>query len=829
MKARAFYFLLSIQSLFSLTTSGQLVINELMQSNIDCMMDNLNEFPDSWVELYNVGNVPVSLNQYGLGVTNDANEAWKMPDSLLMPHEFVVVYCDKVDNGLHTDFRLESGNGCSVYLFQGEDIVDKVVDLKKQPAPNTAYGRKLDGIDYWGYQVIPTPNKENCGQLAKGILGDPIFSEVGRVITDSSMVTVTLSVPGDTPSGTDIHFTTDGTEPTLNSPTYNTPFIIDSTCVIRAKLFCDGWLSPRSTTHSFIFFPNDRPLTLPVVSIVTDRRYLYDSILGIYVDGEYESDVKNYEHDWRRPINFEFFEESNAKSVLNQLCETRVMGASSRINFLKSLVIYAHKRFGNKRLEYEFFPDQRPGITDFKSINLRNAGNDYDGLYLRDGIIQRTMAQHVDLDWQAWSPVIVFFNGEYKGILSVRDRANEDNIYTYYDGLEDIDLINNWDMLKKGDWSDFEDFRDFYYEKGHNLEEYAQWMDWEEFLNLMSMNLFYNNQDFPSNNFVMWRPRTKGGKWRFIAKDTDLGLGLNSLYRNDYYYPTLIWLYTPGFDEAMYWGNEEYATQLFRSLMEDADFHREFIDRTSVYMGDFMNERGTCAVWDSMYEKIKVEFPFFREYVDSNRFDKPNYKWEMSVTREWIAKRTDFFYQHLSDFFHLGSPIPLTISHGMEDDLKDVKIYVNGVRLSEGLFDGKWFANRHLVVECSLNDYPDKMGWVVTTITEEGDTVISLIDGTRCEIDMPKASQLKMNLILGDVSGIDSFTDVNRTWRWRKENGGLVIMGVREGVSVSLLNAKGIVLNSVTSSGNDIRLPLGKDNALLILKVGKDYVKLSTQ
>ena len=85
MKARAFYFLLSIQSLFSLTSSGQLVINELMQSNIDCMMDNLNEFPDSWVELYNVGNVPVSLNQYGLGVTNDANEAWKMPDSLLMP------------------------------------------------------------------------------------------------------------------------------------------------------------------------------------------------------------------------------------------------------------------------------------------------------------------------------------------------------------------------------------------------------------------------------------------------------------------------------------------------------------------------------------------------------------------------------------------------------------------------------------------------------------------------------------------------------------------------------------------------------------------------
>ena len=31
------------------TGKSQLVINELMQSNVDCVMDDLNEFPDSWV------------------------------------------------------------------------------------------------------------------------------------------------------------------------------------------------------------------------------------------------------------------------------------------------------------------------------------------------------------------------------------------------------------------------------------------------------------------------------------------------------------------------------------------------------------------------------------------------------------------------------------------------------------------------------------------------------------------------------------------------------------------------------------------------------------
>ena len=38
------------------TAQAQLVINEIMQSNIDCVMDDINEFPDSWVELYNAGN-----------------------------------------------------------------------------------------------------------------------------------------------------------------------------------------------------------------------------------------------------------------------------------------------------------------------------------------------------------------------------------------------------------------------------------------------------------------------------------------------------------------------------------------------------------------------------------------------------------------------------------------------------------------------------------------------------------------------------------------------------------------------------------------------------
>ena len=107
-----------------------------MQSNIDCVMDDLNEFPDSWVELYNSGSTAVNLNQYSLGDSNNAGQAWPLDNFTLSPQQYTLVYCDKVGKGMHTDYRLESGKGCAVYLFKDGAVVDKISDFKKQPAPN---------------------------------------------------------------------------------------------------------------------------------------------------------------------------------------------------------------------------------------------------------------------------------------------------------------------------------------------------------------------------------------------------------------------------------------------------------------------------------------------------------------------------------------------------------------------------------------------------------------------------------------------------------------------------------------------------------------------
>ena len=796
------------------TCQAQLVINELMQSNIDCIMDDLNDFPDSWVELYNAGSTGINLQNYKLGTMEDGSDAWQLPSQMVGGKQYVLVYCDKVGKGLHTSFRLESGKGCEVYLFEGSNIADKVKDLKKQPSPNIAYGRKTDGADEWGYQLEPTPGKTNCGQTSDKILGDPVFSEEGMVITNGKSISLTLSLPAGTPEGAEIRYTLNGAEPLKTSQLYTSPISITSTRVIRAKIFCEGCISPRSIGHSYIYFT--RELTLPVVSILTDSRYLNDSKIGIYVEGNYQNGKKNYQFNWRRPINFEYFDRGDTKSAINQLCETRIMGGATRDAKIKSIAVYANKRFGTKHLNYQFFPDQKPELTEQKSIILRNAGNDFDYLYMRDAIIQRTMASHVDIDWQAWQPTIMYINGSYKGMLNIRERSNEDNIWANYDKQEDIDMIEI-DELKEGDRDNYNRFKAFYNEHGHTLAEYKQWMDVDEYLNLMIMNLYYNNQDFPGNNIVLWRPRTEGGVWRWIAKDTDFGLGLYGSAAN---YQTLEWLYNPNYDWNRNWANTYEATRLFRRLMEDKDIKNLFINRCCIYMGDFMNEKGTRKVWDPMYDLIKTEYPNHRKLVNQWW---PNYGEELTQARKWITQRTSNFYNQLGSFFELGSPIPFTINKDNNSDAAEATVLFNDIPLSENTFEGKFFANQTVTLKGSAPEGKVVTGWNVRTITSNGTITTEKIDGSVYEFVMPACSSLAINAILGEASGINKLSEA--PWTWHKSGSQLVVSGVPAGTKVQLFDLRGMAVYSAESDGYDIVIPL-TTGKLYVLKVGSKAIKL---
>lgn len=734
----------------TLTANAELTITELMQSNISGVIDDTNEFPDSWVELYNDGTEAINLQDYHIGIKKKIDSAYRLPDMTLEPGRYLLVYCDKGDSGLHTPFRLESNKAGDVYLFKGGEQLLKV-SHPAFPAPDIAYG--LDPVTgEWGYEFTATPGAANLSGVcdADHILPAPLFSTPGRVSTEP--LSLTLSLPDDAPEGAAIYYTLDGSLPTAQSTLYTEPIELNASATVRAITAAKGWLSPFAVTQSYIMPDHEISLSLPVISITTDTDYLYSDDMGIYSDHLYTDNQANYTHDWRRPINIEFFFDHH-RSDINQLCETRISGGYTRKFALKTFAIYANKRFGNKRFDYEFFPDQRPGLTDYPSLLLRNGGNDFVSLHYRDASIQMNVAANCDIDYQAYRPAVVYINGEYTGILNIRERSNEDNIVTNYDGLEDIHMLENWAELKAGDMQVFQDFKTFYNTSGHEAEEYEALMDVDEFFNLFISQIYYDNNDFPYNNAVLWRPTEEGGRWRWLMKDTDASMGLSKW---QYTEPTLT-RYVSLHENP----KTNFGTQLFFNILENETLRKRFTDMFAVYMGDFLNAESTGKYLDANEALIHDEFPYHCAMFANEELKPEVDKSQRYLTaaKNWLTGRNAFLSKHIAEFFELGAPAELMVRQPADLEAFDadrLHYTINGVPVNRAEFEGRYFSGSELTVNISDEEADKILSWKYV-IYKGDESEKGYILGNVFNMEMPECDRMEITPRTY-ITGIESVT-----------------------------------------------------------------------
>lgn len=677
-----------------------LCINEVMQSNVDNVFVD-QDYPDSWLELYNPTDKDIDVWHYYLNLENSLDDAYQIVGihPIVPAHGHLMLYCDKVGNRDHTNFRIDSGKG-SVYLFdKGGNLLDNVT-LAKMPAANIAYGRVTDGADSWQYEVTPTPGSANNSVGSTKVLPDPVFSISGGVM--NTPVSVVITKPDvDLPEDTKLYVTTDGSEPTCTSPTQDEfTFDINSTTVIRSKLISDNALTPRSVTQSYIYHP--RTTTLPIISIATDDKHLYSDDIGMLSDNVREGATQaNFMYDWRRPINVEMFDTENNTVLFNQVGETEISGGVSRNFAQKSLKLYANKRFGTKRFYGKFWED-KPKVVEPKSFIIRNGGNNCIGARFNDALVQTLFGNHLqDLDWQAYRPVIVYINGEYKGEYGMRERSNEDYVEANYEGLEDITRQEHNAYYSESYRSAF--FKELYSAYMSDATTYQQMedlIDVDNFMGSLIAEMYSGNNDWPHNNVSMWRPNAEGGKWRWILKDMDKITTTNSNYNMFKY------LFVEGdgsveCNDGVRFAHVAPSRILYKKMMTYPEFYNVFIDRYSVYLGDFLKPSVCNRMIDDYYAEIIDEIePTFAVY-NMSTMDK--FQSEIRKLRRYMNERPAVVYQQMADYFGLGKVFPMKVI------TKNQNIRINNVGLTENDFDGSYFSNRNLLLSTGADNYGWKM------------------------------------------------------------------------------------------------------------------------
>ena len=337
--------------------------------------------------------------------------------------------------------------------------------------------------------------------------------------------------------------------------------------VIRAKLVKENALTPQIETHTYFISPEgSNRYDLPVVSISTNEPHFFDYHSGIYVPGVVADEwvTNNSVNDWNdgrpanynqrgdvweKPAHFEYFPK-NGDPVYKHDVGIRIHGGWSRAFYRKSLRLYARNSYGTgNTFTYPFFGDLKARgdanrqVNDFRRLILRNSGNDYDISLYRDALMHE-LAKDLPVATMAYNPVIHFINGEYWGIINMRERYDQHYIESHYGvNADDVAILEAWGNVDQGipeDRSQFYTIVNYAQNNDPANNTHYQWIkervDIESLANYYAAQIYFYNTDWPQNNMTFWRnregvyspgaPEGHDGRWRWMLYDTDFGMNL---------------------------------------------------------------------------------------------------------------------------------------------------------------------------------------------------------------------------------------------------------------------------------------------------------------
>jgi len=494
-------------AVFSSNTTG-VYISEVLTANANFNF-GANQF--DYIELHNTTSKRVSLNGWYLSDSGANPHKWAFPKNAYIPAKgYILVYADgreiktTQDNVYSAIFKLSQDNDV-VLLSKGDEVVDHI-SLGDQYG-GISCGRIAGGTGETVFFESITPQKANPTIGYHVQTEEPVLSHNGGILTE----TVTVSVTA--PSDATIYYTLNGATPTVKSSVYSDPISISKTTVLRAAAYKDGELISPVVSASYLF---DIPYTVPVVSLITDDKYVNDPNIGLF-----KRDAK---YDYEYPVHVQYFE--NGELKINQLSSVRITGGTSRERSQRSMAVYARGSLSEERFNYN--PFENRDYADIKSFTLRAAGTEGWGTRFKDAFLTSLSAGE-NVMYQDVRVAVVYINGNFWGHYNLREKINKYSI-AQWEGVTDEDVIDNITILKnRGDvlqGSNEEMERLSYFCRTKDLNDEVNLQHVLENIDVMSwfdhtiFEIITGNADPENVRYY----KVPGGKWKVCLFDLDYAM-----------------------------------------------------------------------------------------------------------------------------------------------------------------------------------------------------------------------------------------------------------------------------------------------------------------
>ncbi len=621
------------------SNQGELFISEVMAANNGFIGDQYGD-DDDWIEIGNSSDTTMFLSGYFL--SDDPKELRKFQfqnDSLLTkiePNTYKLIWADNdtSQGALHLNFKLK-GSGEQLFLVKpdGVTIVDRIKWTELEE--NISFGRVAAGKHE--RFMAPTPMQPNLPRSQKSIS----FSLTGGFYSVGEELELSCPEP------CDIRYTMDGSLPTEQSQLYESDILIDETTVIRASVFETGFNPSKPVTHTYIIKSQHQ---LPIVSITTDPTNLWSDEYGIYAKGSRGKagncvdQPVNWNMDWEVPAHIEYYPNSGESGFVSDI-GIEIAGRCSRRFRQKSLKLKWRKRFGESTLKYHVF--KAKSIVTFKDLVLRNAGNEFGRSFITDPLVYELIRGKLDVDGQAYLPVVVYINGEYWGIQNLRERINTNYVETNYPESRNgkINILENHVNLVEGDPSDFMGLKNEIASANKKEIELllSKNFDLDSFIDYYIAQIYLGNSDWPQNNVRYWNEKISSTKWRYLFYDADLTMKLDGFEKFNYLGRIL--------GEEYEFVTDDRPKQLdsnirlfFNAFWSIPSYRESFIARYQVHINSTFKPDSVVTMINKIADQVKPEIYDHRE-----RWKLDPIEWDKHIAdlKEFSRVRPNYALQNL--------------------------------------------------------------------------------------------------------------------------------------------------------------------------------------
>ena len=306
----------------------------------------------------------------------------------------------------------------------------------------------------------------------------------------------------------------------------------------------------------------------------------------------------------------------------------------------------------NEKVKTPIFKDRKgcgtnKDLTDFIRFRLHNGGNCFESWSgFNDAILQRAMVG-TNVGTTAYRPCLVYLNGEYWGLMSIREHYSDYYIKQNY-GVDDSKVtmfeLDGDIVFDDGDDAGVtyvNELKTFLNDDRFNSEnealveeaysELCEMVDMDSFLDVLIPELYACNWDFigNNNNLKMWRvtqtsnKKYEDGKWRFCMHDADFAFteDVNFLNKDAYRCSYNNW-------------------PLLNRCMKSRTFRNRLIARAQELVESNLDSKNMADIAKSMYDEVdryKADF--------GRRWGQPE-----SYYNDWKD-----YYDYLVNFFQVRS------------------------------------------------------------------------------------------------------------------------------------------------------------------------------